>query len=206
MTADTSVPSGLRRVSPLSHLAGPLEAGPAEVGLREVPYVAKVNLRADGTGPAAARIASALGAPLPVRPNTVTRGSAADLEILWLGPDEWLVLAPDGAQGRLAGELRAALDGEVGSVVDVSAQQTVIELTGPRAREALAKGCSLDLHPRAFGPGQCAGTLLGRAGVTLLPREGSDPTYWVLVRATFAAYLAEWLLDARREYAAVSRV
>lgn len=88
----------------------------------------------------------------------------------------------------------------MGSVVDVSAQHTVIELAGSRAREVLAKGCSLDLHPRAFGPGRCAQTLLGRAGVIVLPREGEVPTYWVFVRATFADYLAEWLLDARGEY------
>lgn len=197
--AETPELSNPRRVSPLSHLAGRWEDGPAEARLREVPYLAKVNLRADGTGPAAARIASALGAPLSVRPNTITRG-AGDVEILWLGPDEWLVLASDGAQDLLAEKLRTALGGDVGSVVDVSAQHTVMEVAGSHAREVLAKGCPLDLHPRAFGPGQCAGTLLGRAGVTLLPREGSDPAYWVLVRATFAGYLAEWLLDARREY------
>ena len=29
------------------------------------------------------------------------------------------------------------------------------------------KGCSLDLHPRSFRPGQCAQTLLARGGIIL---------------------------------------
>ncbi len=85
-----------------------------------------------------------------------------------------------------------------GAVVDVSAQRTVIELAGPAARELLAKGCSIDLHPRVFGPGQCAQTTLARAPVILLPR--AENAYWVFVRASFAEYCAEFLLDAMTEY------
>ncbi|MGW0201911.1 sarcosine oxidase subunit gamma family protein, partial [Nonomuraea sp. NPDC003201] len=60
-----------------------------------------------------------------------------------------------------------------------------------------AHGCALDLHPRAFGPGRCAQTMLARAQVVLVPREDG---FLVLVRSSFAAYLAEWLLDAAAEY------
>jgi sarcosine oxidase subunit gamma len=33
-------------------------------------------------------------------------------------------------------------------VVDLSANRTTFELTGPQGRAVLEKGCSLDLHPR----------------------------------------------------------
>jgi heterotetrameric sarcosine oxidase gamma subunit len=36
-------------------------------------------------------------------------------------------------------------------VVDVSAQRTTLRLRGEHARDLLAGGCSLDLHPRVFG-------------------------------------------------------
>jgi sarcosine oxidase subunit gamma len=68
---------------------------------------------------------------------------------------------------------------------------------GPRARDLLAHGCALDLHPRVFGPGRCAQTMLARAQVVLLPRPDD---FLVLVRSSFAAYLSEWLLDAATEY------
>ena len=57
--------------------------------------------------------------------------------------------------------LAAGLDGDPGSVVDVSANRTTLELSGPPAREVLEKGCPLDLHPRAFGPGRAVSTTGG---------------------------------------------
>ena len=82
----------------------------------------------------------------------------------------------------------------------MSANRTVLELAGPRAREVLTKGCSLDLHPRAFGPGRCAQTALARTQVILeaAPRPHGLPAS-PLVRRSFAAYLAAWLLDATAE-------
>jgi hypothetical protein len=52
---------------------------------------------------------------------------------------------------------------------------------------------SLDFHPRAFGSGQCAQTLIHKAGV--LVEQRGDDRYLLLVRPSFAAYVAEWLLD-----------
>jgi sarcosine oxidase subunit gamma len=62
----------------------------------------------------------------------------------------------------------------------------------------LAHGCALDLRPRVFGPGRCAQTLLARAGVVLMARDGDE--FLVFVRSSFAGYLAAWLLDAAAEY------
>ena len=91
--------------------------------------------------------------------------------------------------------LEDALPREVGSVVGLSANRTALELRGPHARDVLAAGCSLDLHPRAFGPGDCAQTLLARAAVILHQTE-AEPVYRILVRGSFAGYLADWLIDA----------
>jgi sarcosine oxidase, subunit gamma len=183
----------LARRSALADLADAMAAASVDgvVTLRELPFRAQVNLRADPT--------LDLGLPLPTDPNTTTRD--ADHTLLWLGPDEWLVLAPDGAQAEIERALREALAraGAWGSVVDVSAQRTTLELRGPRARDVLATGCSLDLHPRAFGPGRCAQTALERAQVVLHQLD-DEPTYELLVAASFAAYAAEWLMDAMEEH------
>jgi sarcosine oxidase subunit gamma len=172
------------RRSPLAALADALAAASGDaVALREVPFLAQVNVRADDSA------AHALG--LPLEPNT-TRAEG-ERTTLWLGPDEWLVVGPDGTATAIADDLLQAASGWV-TTVDVSANRTAIELTGPRVRDLLAFGCSLDLHPRAFGPGRCAQTTLARAQVVLEARRAD--TFRVHVRGSFAGYLATWLVDA----------
>ena len=61
-------------------------------------------------------------------------------------------------------------------------------------------GCSLDLHPRVFGRGTAAQTLLGQAGVVLVALDDTGTSYQVVVRTSFAGYLTAWLLDAATEY------
>lgn len=214
MTVET-LPQELRR-SPLVDRAADLGApASAPAALAERPFLRMVDVRADPGGSGAAGIARFLGTPLPTTPNTVVDAPAdaarPALSVLWLGPDEWLVVAPAAGQGApgedgrdaLTGALRDALGDAPGSVVGVSAQRTTVTLSGPRARDVLAKGCSLDLHPRVFSPGRCVQTLLARAQVVLWRTGGqgdTEPSFRILVRSSFADYLADWLLDAAAEF------
>ena len=187
--------------SPLADRAAELAAAP--VGLRELPLLAQVAVRlhdAPGVPPRRsgspagfAVAASALGFPLPDVPNT-TAGDGTRTA-LWLGPDEWLIVGPAGSERALEAMLADALTRDVGSVIGLSANRTVLELRGPHARDVLAAGCALDLHPRAFGPGDCAQTMLARAAV-ILHQTDAEPVYRIFVRGSFAGYLADWLLDA----------
>jgi sarcosine oxidase subunit gamma len=113
----------------------------------------------------------------PVEPNT------SGGNVLWLGPDEWLVLG-----GREGDYLDAA------AAVDVSANRVCFELAGEDVEDVLALGCSLDLNPSVFAPGRCAQTLLARAQVILHRIELE--TFRILVRPSFAPYLSAWLEDA----------
>jgi sarcosine oxidase subunit gamma len=113
----------------------------------------------------------------PVEPNT----AAGD--VLWLGPDEWLVLG-----GREEDYPDAA------AAVDVSAGRVCLEFSGDDVENVLARGCSLDLHPSVFPPGRCAQTLLARAEVIL--HRTDVQTFRILVRPSFAPYLRAWLEDA----------
>ena len=190
----------VERRSPLAHLAADLsDAGSHAVTLRERPFLAQLDLRLDSDETARAAVAGVIGASLPSVPGTSSRGP--ECTALWLGPDEWLLVATPGAEGPLAERLSDALRRSFASVVDVSANRTAIEVAGPRAREVLEKGCSLDLHPRAFGPGRCAQTMLARAQV-VLEQGTEEPAYRLFVRASFSAYLAAWLMDASMEFRA----
>ncbi|GAA0685497.1 sarcosine oxidase subunit gamma [Kitasatospora atroaurantiaca] len=183
---------GLRR-SPLGHLAS--QTPTRDVRLREIPFLTQLNLRLSPGSEAAARVAEALGAALPTEPNTVSVTESGDLRLLWLSPDEWLVVGPDGCAPQTEGHIRTALQGEHASLVDVSANRTTLELSGPGARTVLETGCALDLHPRTFVPGRCAQTLVSKVNV-VLDQVDAEPRYRLLVRGSFAQYLADWLLDA----------
>ncbi|NKX56786.1 sarcosine oxidase subunit gamma [Arthrobacter mobilis] len=196
-------PAALRR-SPLAHLAGAIEAGAVAgergVTLREIPFLTMVGLRAQPGSAAAAALEKAAGVALPTKVGQTT-GSAEGTAVLWLGPDEYLLVAPEGTG---AGALTEALGDEPGAVVDLSANRTTLELSGPSARLVLEKGCNADLHPRVFGPGTAITTQLGPVPV-LLWQTGEGPsgqTYRILPRASFADYAARWLLDAMTEFAA----
>ena len=138
-----------------------------------------------------------LGFDLPTEPNTVAVGEGVCA--LWLGPDEWLVTTAGGEDAGLSARLNGALAGHHASVVDVSDARTVIVLRGARARDVLAKGCGLDLHPRQFRPGRCAQTGLARASV-LIQQTGAEPAYDIYVDRSFAEYLWTWLEDAATEF------
>jgi sarcosine oxidase, subunit gamma len=196
--------NGLREIrrSPASHLAAALEAGsiPGKVVLTEGPFQTMAGVRVDRGSEEGARIASVAGG-LPARCGEVS--GTEGLSVLWLGPSEFLVVAPEEAHdslgGDLIGSLTAALGDAPGQVVDLSANRTTFELSGPRARAVLEKGCALDLHPRSFTPGTALTTEVGNIPVTLL-KTGED-SFRLLPRASFADFLGRWLLDAMREFA-----
>jgi sarcosine oxidase subunit gamma len=69
----------------------------------------------------------------------------------------------------------------------------------PRARDLLAKGTSIDLHPRLFGPGRCVQT--GFAGANIVLRQIDEvPSFEILVPNSFAEHLWSWLEGGAREY------
>lgn len=192
----------MERTSPLQPWAARFAQLPDSVAIAEEPFITMVELRLDPSGPGATATAGLLGVELPTTPSTYTK--SADTAVIWLGPDEWLVTGTALAGPELEARLREVVAAHGGAAVDVSGQRTTLRLRGPRSREVLGKGCALDLHPRAFGAGTAAQTMLGQTGVILLAADGSGTDYRILVRSSFARYLADWLIDATEEYTPIS--
>jgi sarcosine oxidase subunit gamma len=185
----------LTRTGPLHGWSERFAALPDGVQIVAEPFVAMADLRIDPAHSEA--VAAHLGVPLPTTPNTWVQGDTTT--VIWLGPDEWLVTSPFTTPEDLEAGLRAAVGG-AGAVIDVSAQRTTLSLRGTHVRDVLAAGCSLDLHPRVFGAGSAAQTTVGLAGVVLRTLDDTGTNYQLLVRSSFARYLATWLLDAASEY------
>jgi sarcosine oxidase, subunit gamma len=183
--------------SPLGHLAA--LAPSTALTLHERPFHGMVALRVDPRDDAArAAVETALRAALPQTNRTI---ACADSGVaLWLGPDEFLIVTEPGEEAPLATTLSAALRGLRGAVVDISDSRTIVALSGKRARDLLAKGSGLDLHPRSFAPGQCAQSFLAKVKIALHQLDDT-PSYHIIVERSVAEYLFLWLADAAREFA-----
>lgn len=169
-----------------------------QTAFRELPFVTKINLRGDTSDKKFVSMAADVtGADLPLRHGEITRSDR--VKILWLGPDEWLIVSDKIEPCAMIGQFRTHETGLIVSAVNVSSARTIIELDGPNMDWILAKGCGLDLHPRQFPPGTCTQTHLARVSVILERLTNTKNYSWhVYVANSFATYLADWLIEASR--------
>jgi heterotetrameric sarcosine oxidase gamma subunit len=86
---------------------------------------------------------------------------------LWLGPDEWLLIAPDGEMPALGAWMADALGDTPASIVDVSDRNLAIEVKGSKAAEAINAFNAARPHPDAFPVGMCTRTVFGKAEIVL---------------------------------------
>jgi sarcosine oxidase subunit gamma len=160
-------------------------------GLRiaEAPPRRRLLLRgaADDAG-FAETVHAALGVALPTRPGTAAEGGTA--RCLWLDPTAWLAEC---------GDPEAAALERLGAI-EVTDARLVLQVDGARARELLAVGTGIDLHPAAFPAGRVAGTLFGRLGATLhrLDAPGGEVVFHLHVDRAAGRWLAGWLQAAVR--------
>ena len=121
-----------------------------------------------------------------------------DICFLWNGPEQWLALAERSNDRDLERELKSRVAG-LASVVDQSDARAVVRVAGPRARDVLAKGVPIDLHPRAFQPGEVAITHANHIGIMLWQLD-TYPTYEIALFRSLAHSFADWLDAAALEF------
>jgi len=165
----------------------------AATWLKVEPPLSRLIFRGDGAARAAA--ARVFGVELPATAcRAATDGSRA---ALWLGPDEQLLLAPDGEAGAIEASLSQSLDGQPYSLVDVSHRQVGIGIHGPRAQWLLEAQCPLPLDLRGFPVGMCTRTLFGKAEIVLW--RTAEQAFHIEVWRSFATYVVELLREIERE-------
>jgi sarcosine oxidase, subunit gamma len=136
-------------------------------------------------------LGEALGTAIPREPNHAV---GAEPRVMWLGPGEWLIVGEVDAEVLCA----AAVEATVMHVASVGDSRASYALTGHVARDLLAKGCSLDLHPRTFAVGRCAQTLF--AQVSAVIDHPSDDVFVLQADASYAHHLQSWFSDAVIEF------
>ncbi|MBZ9558064.1 MULTISPECIES: sarcosine oxidase subunit gamma family protein [unclassified Modicisalibacter] len=183
----------------LSQLDERARRAPASPGvtLRERAFLGHLILRG-GAIVLDEAVRQVLGVSLPARPGALVLDESGERSIQWLSPDEWLVIVPDGEAFSLEQRLRDALGDAHFAIVDVSGGQTVVELSGPMAREVLMKSTPYDVHPRHFPAGKGVTTTFAKA--TAILRRPDEGRWELVLRRSFADYCYRWLVDAGEEY------
>lgn len=194
-------------VNPRSALAGVLVAGRygradgppgLVIGERTSLSLASIVPRKGQSGALAALVKSAYGLDLPTAPRLIggPMPDGRSIAFIWAGLDQWLVVA-EGIED-MERELTAAL-GRRAMIADQSDGRCVLRLGGPKAREVLAKGVAVDLHPRMFRPGDVALTMVAHLGVQLWQLDGA-PTYEVAMFRSLAGSFWSWLAASAAEF------
>ena len=191
----------LTATSPLAGYDEALSAASSDILMvEEKPLLTQINVRGDASDKAFLDgIRKAIGFALPTGANQANE--KGDTAALWLGPDEWLVISTENDPQRLVSSLRVMTSDKHVSIIDVSDNRTCLSLSGKEAWAVMNKLSRLDFHPRSWKKGQCAQTTIGRAQVIIWQRN-RKPVFDILMRNSFARYVADFAMDAMLEFKA----
>ncbi len=166
---------------------------PADLAVEVIaePLRGMITLRADLT---AASTGAALGSVFGLETPTVRRFTEnGDVRALWMAPDEVMIHCEYQQAGAKTAELSEALSTEHHLAVNVSDMRQVITLRGAGARQVLAKGAPVDLHPDSFGVGDLRRTLVGTVAAAFYQISDAPETFEVFCFRSYAPYFYEWL-------------
>lgn len=106
-----------------------------------------------------AAVKKAVGLGLPAQRQALSGQGTA---VLWMSPDELLLICAHDRVAETLATLEEALRGQHFLAVNVSDARARLRVEGAGARETLAKLCPVDLSPEAFTPGMVRRTRLAQ--------------------------------------------
>lgn len=151
-----------------------------------------VTLRGDLASQALQKaVANLTGAAMPERRGVTRNGDHA---VIWMSPDELLILLPRGDAAEAAARLTEALGGQHHLAVDVSDARAVYTLTGPGWKDAIARLSPTDL--RDLSKGQVRRTRVGQVAAAIWSPEDNSAT--LICFRSVARYMQDLLENAVR--------
>ena len=187
----------LTRVSPLLNPEQPL------VDVEGLKLVARQNTTSvqvlafkNQHAATAEALTKALGIEASTTPGVCN--SKDNTQVVWNGPNQWMVISEgDGADALLETVQNAV--GEKAAVVDQSHGRVGLRISGEHARYIMQKNCALDLHPRSFGPGSAAQTMVAHVGALVIQVD-DQPAYDMFVNRSFARSFAHSVAHSCAEF------
>lgn len=129
------------------------------VQVEALPQTGMITLRVELTEPGLGETLARLGLSLPATREILTEGAG---QIAWMSPDELMLIVPLAEVQATIDTLKDGLSDAHVLVADVSDARARFALSGPGARETLAKLCPVDLAPGHFQPGELRRTRLAQ--------------------------------------------
>jgi sarcosine oxidase subunit gamma len=167
------------------------------VVMSELPNLGYIVLRGHQSDEAfMARAAATLGQPLPRLPMTLAECAAGG--VLWVSPDEWLLVCRRSQRGALLAALGDALQGVHAQVVDNSGGLAMVRLSGEDHVTVLRHLGTYDFE--SLGIGRCVSTALQKTTVAVVRTD--ERGVLVIFRRSYADYTWRLLLRAARPYLA----
>ena len=108
------------------------------VTIEELSLTGKINIRGKSSDKEFMKnIGSALNLVLPIEPNV--RIFNNNISIMWLGPNEWLVITPENEKDGIISLLKSNLNPQKTAITDVSFNRTILRLEGEKVFTLLSK-------------------------------------------------------------------
>lgn len=126
-------------------------------------------------------------------PRTLKVESNDQYSLIWISPDEFLLLVPELTEFEVETKLRKAMDGHF-AIVNVTGGQTVLGISGERAESILKKSSVYDVHVSNLPIGKAVTSSFAKSQA-IISRTGDD-SFQLIVRRSFSDYLWQWIVDA----------
>tara|TARA_Y100001947_G_C10333089_1_gene301801 strand:- start:360 stop:944 length:585 start_codon:yes stop_codon:yes gene_type:complete len=126
--------------------------------------------------------------PLKVKYNSSTR-------ILWMGPDNWLVISD---KKNIFDTFKNDFTDKDFAITDLSHSRTIIEIEGNLAREVIKKGSPLNINE--LGEGDCSNSVFHAITITLDFISDNPQVIRVLALRSFGESLHHSMTDACLEF------
>ena len=173
-----------------------------EILIEEIPFVEKLNLRGNPKDKNfLTDVGSILETLLPIDPNTKVEN--ADFQLIWLGPNEWLINFIKNDKFSITHQkLINLLNPEKTSVTDVSENKTVIRLAGDKSIELLRKFMILDIDKILNDNSKVAQTIFVKIPILIIRNHSQDQkqSFDLHINRSHANYLKELLLDGCTQF------
>ena len=168
-----------------------------DISIREVSPVMKLNLRGKKRE-FFTTVGKHLDMILPTEANTSS--SSSKLTSIWLSPDEWMVISnelieKDTNKHELEENLYNSISKtNLGAVVDVTDQFTMLELEGSKIYELFSSGSPFNFNEFKEKKGSTTQTLLSNIDV-IIHNKGENLVN-LFVRRSFSEHLFSWINDS----------
>jgi len=128
-------------------------------------------------------------------PNSLKSSSNSSTRILWMGPDNWLVIS---SNLNLLKQEEKKFDDKNFALTDISHSRTIIEIEGNLTQEVIKKGCPLDIND--LKQGDCANSVYNGMSIVIDFISDDPKKVRIFSLRSFGESLYHSITDACLEY------